>query len=882
MSADRWFRRILRVLPPDIRLDYGSEMERVFREQRREAAARDRLQLVRLWFQTLRAVAAVGLREHLIQLRQDIRYAFRTLARERTYALAAILTLGLGIGATTATFGIVHAVLLRPLPYTDPDRLVAVWNRWDGSPVAALSNPEYLDYSEQSRTLWMAAAAGGAVNLAGAAGEPERVNSVAISTNALEVLGTPPAMGRGFRPHDSARGAPPVAILSHGFWQRRFGGDAGIVHRTISVNGLPTAIVGVMPRNAALPYEIRTLTRAEIYLPLSLDANAPRHRRGGHYLHAFARLQPAVTRHTAAAEMSAILAPLIERYPDEHDQGNFGIVVRPLHDDLVGESRPILAVLGGAVLLVLLLACTNVANLQLARGASRQHELAVRAALGASRFRVVRQLLTESAVLSLTGALLGVVVAYWCNTTLPLIGTTTLPRLDRLTLDRSAVLFAAGTGLAATVFFGAIPAFRLSSAGAKHTLNNSTRAGINVGSRTLRQALVACQVAAAVILLIGAGLLIKSFMRLNAVDAGFDAERVLTMRVTLPAATYPGRPEVTSFFTQLLAKVRALPGVQSSGAGSGLPLAAPSGDWSFDIEGRGRAGTRFPGAADWYVVMPGYFETLGIPLNRGRLPQAYDSADSPPIVVINEATERALFSHEDPIGRRIRLSRGSGAEQPWRTIVGVVGDVRSRGLAIPPRPELYIPHEQYVSFSGTQARAMTLAVKTDGAPVALIPSVRAVLRDLDPAVPAAQVSEMAAIVSQSVADRRLNVVLVTAFGLLALILAVVGLFGVVAFNVTQRAREMGLRMALGASRASVLRMVLLNGARMLLFGTAAGIAATLALGPRLATLLYEVQPHDIPVLVCAPAVLLFVGAVASYIPARRATRVDPAIALRGE
>ncbi len=882
MSSDRWFRRALRLLPSDMRADYGREMERVFREQHQEAAARGSFGVFRLWTRTLSDLVAVGPREHMTQLRQDFRYAVRGLIRTPAFTLTAILTLALGIGANTAIFSVVHAVLLRPLPYDDENRLVAVWNRWDGSAAAALSDPEYLDYSEQSRTLSMAAASGRAVNIAAEGGDPERVSAVAITPNALDVLGTSPAIGRGFRIDDARPGAPLVAILSHGFWQRRFGGDPGIVHRTISLNGVPAQVVGVMRGDAVLPYEIRTMTRAELYVPLTLNTAAPRERRGGHYLHAFARLQPGASRSTASAEMAGILKPLIERYPDEHDQGNFGIVIRPLRDDLLGDTRPLLTVLTGAVAFVLVLACTNVANLLLAKGAARSRELAVRTALGASRSRVIRQLLTESALLSTAGAAAGLAIAFWCQRTLALAASSTLPRLDRLEFDVVSVAFAGGLACATTLLFGAIPALQLSRNRASQALHAGDRGGISSGGARLRRVLVVCQVSAAAMLLIGSGLVIKSFMRLTAVRSGFDADNVLTLRVTLPASTYPGRTEVTGFFTRLVTDVQALPGVRSTGAGSGLPLAAASGDWSFDIEGRARNGTRYPGAADWYVVTPGYFETLGIPLKRGRLPTAADNSDAAPAVVINDATARTLFSREDAIGRRIRLSRGTGAEQPWRTIVGIVGDVRFRGLDTPPRPELYIPYQQFVHFSGAQARAMTLVIKTGTAPTALIPSVRSVLRNLDPEVPPAQVAEMNAVVSRSISDRRFSVVLLSSFGLLALILAMIGLYGVIAFSVAQRTREMGVRMALGASRNAVLWMVLRDGTRLLATGAAVGIAASLALATTVAALLYDVQPRDVSVVAAAAGLLLVVGTVASYVPARRATRVDPVIALRGD
>ena len=882
MSGERWFRRMLRLLPFDARADYGAEMERLFREQRRDAKHEGHTGLLKLWGRTIAGLLAVGPREHVAQLVQDVRYALRGMRRNASLVFVAVLTLGLGMGANTAIFGVVQAVLLRPLPYQDPDGLVAVWNRWDGSPAAALSNPEYLDYAEQSRTLVMAAASGGAVNVSGGTGDPERVFAAGISVNALDVLGTPPALGRGFRAEDAREGAPPVAILSDGFWRRRFGGDPAIVNGTVSVNGVSTRVVGIMRPGVLLPNEIRSMTRAELYLPAIFNPAAPRARRGGHYLQAFARLRPGTSRQAASAEMDAILRPLRERYPDEHDQGNFGIVVRSLREDLVGDSRPVLIVLTGAVALMLLLACANVANLILARGAARRRELAVRAALGASRFRMLRQLLTESALLSLAGAAAGLLVALWAQKALIALGGSALPRLDQLSFDGTVFIFAGALAIGTTVLFGLLPAFQTARSGHSPSLNHSDRGAI--GGRTrLRRALVVCQVSAAVVLMVAAGLLIKSFVRLTSVPGGFDAENLLTMRLSLPASRYPARGDVAAYFTRLTNQVNALPGVRSAAAGTGLPLAAASGDWSFDIEGLPRIGTRYPGAADWYLVTPGYFETLGVPLKRGRLPVASDDSAAAPVVIINETTARTLFAHEDPIGRRIRFSRGTGAEQPWRTIVGIVGDVRFHGLETPPRPEVFMPYEQFIHFAaGGQARAMTLIVKAERLPLSLVPPIRSLLRKLDPQVPPASVADMTSVVSDSVSDRRLSVVLISAFGLLALALALTGLYGVMAYSVAQRTRELGVRMALGATRASVLAMVVSEGLRMVLAGAAIGLIAALLLTARLATMLYQVEPRDVSVLAAATGLLLAVALVASGVPARRATRVDPVVALRAD
>jgi predicted permease len=521
----------------------------------------------------------------------------------------------------------------------------------------------------------------------------------------------------------------------------------------------------------------------------------------------------------------------------------------------------------------------------LVRGEVRRSELAVRTALGASRFRMIRQLLTESCVLSFTGALAGLVVAHYCQRLIVAFAGSSMPLVRAAALNQTVLAYAGVLGIATGVLFGVIPALQVSRGGASsmsEALKSGSR-GTILGRTRARRALVVCQVSLATVLVVGAGLLIKSFALLLATPSGFDPDRVLTMRMSLPQARYPGRPEVAGYFRRLTEQVGALPGVHAAGAGTGLPLAVRSGDWSFDIEGRPRNGTRFPGAADWYVVTPGYFEALGIPLRRGRFPAPSDTGESTHVVFINETTARTLFPNENPVGRRIRFSRSRGAEQPWRTIAGIVGDVRHRGLETPALPEVFFPYEQFQHFSlGAQARAMSLVVKTDREPLAMVSAVRAELRRIDPEVPASQVRDMSTVLSSSVADRRLIVVLMGAFGGLALLLAAVGLYGVVSYSVAQRTREMGVRIAIGASRSSVLGLVVGDGLRLVAVGAVLGLIASLALTRSMATLLYAISPRDASMFAVATVTLLMTGLVASYVPARRATRIDPVRALRAE
>ncbi len=637
-----------------------------------------------------------------------------------------------------------------------------------------------------------------------------------------------------------------------------------------------------MPRDFRLPSEFGADEVVQVLMPLPLDRRAPRLQRGGHYLQAFARLLPGIDIRTARAEMDGIIARLIAEYPDQHTQGHFGIAVPPLGDDLLGAARPVVLVLGGAVALVLLIACANVANLLLARGAARRRELALRVALGASRFRLLRQLLTEAWILSAAGALAGVAVAVWCQRLVVRVAPEGLPRVADASLNAPVLGCAAALGVAAGLLFGLLPALQVSRGRAGDALKDGARGA--TGSRSAaRRVLVVAQVTIAVLLLVGAGLLARSFARLMRVPSGFDPDRVLTVRLSLPQARYPGRAEVTGYFERLRARLAAIPGVQSTGAASGLPLAVASGDWSFDVEGRPLGTRKHSGAADWYAVTPGYFETLHIPIVRGRAPRDSDGPDAPAVVLINETTARTLFPNEDPVGRRIRFARSRGFEQPWRTIVGIAGDVRQRGLDTPARPEAYFPHAQFQHFSpNAQARSMTVVMKAAPDAAALAPAVREAVGELDPEVPAAQVRDMAQVVADSVRGRRLNMILIGAFGVLALLLASVGLYGVMAFQVSQRTREMGVRLALGASRRDVFALVLGQGLRLVLIGLALGTGLASWLTGAIAPMLFDVSPRDLPVFLSVPALLLAAGLLACYMPARRALRVDPVTALRAE
>jgi putative ABC transport system permease protein len=880
MSTPRLFRRLLRLLPLDFRADYGREIEQVFREQHRDAGSA--VARTGVWARAIADLVAIGPREHLAQLAQDVRYAGRGMARSPGFVAVVVVALALGIGVNTAIFSVVHAVLLRPLPYDDPDRIVSVSNRWDGTPAARLSDPEYLDYSEQTRTMTLAAVSTNAVNITGDAAESERVVMAGVTPSFFAVVGARPLLGRGIEERDAADGHDRVAVLTHGTWMRRYNGDPHILGRTIVVGGDRCAVIGVMPAAFQMPSDFGSDQAVALLMPQVFDRAAPRGRRGGHYLGAFGRLHPGVSVEAARADLNRIVEPLKRQYPDEHNQGNFGVTVGPLRSELLGPARPVLFTLVGAVALVMLIACANVANLLLARGEVRRRELAVRVALGASRFRIVRQLLTESMLLALSGAAVGLVVAAACQRLVVTIDPSTLPRVSELHLSVPVLAFTLTLALLTATIFGLAPALQMARVGPSGALADGSRGSADAIRSRIRSLLVVAQVAVAVVLVVGAGLLIRTFVNLTRVPSGLQADHVLTLRLSPPPATYASQADIAAFFDAFLERVRALPGVRSAGGTSGLPLAEPSGDWSFDIEGRPFSpGRRHSGAADWYAITPGYFDTLRVPLVKGRLPSGADHGRATDrALFLNETAARQFFPAGDAIGHRMKLA---GREQPWRTIAGVVGDMHHKGLDARVPPEMFIPLAQFKHFSPTgQARGISVVVRSEADPIALVPSVRGALRTLDPEIPPARVRDMSTVIATSVADRRLNMVLMASFGALALALAAIGVYGVMAYQVVKRTREMGVRLALGASPDRVRSLVVADGMRLVGIGLALGVAAAAALGGLIQHLLFAVDAHDMPTLIGATGVLAAAGFLACVIPAMRATRVDPMIALRSE
>ncbi|HEX2187999.1 MAG TPA: ABC transporter permease [Longimicrobiaceae bacterium] len=819
--------------------------------------------------------------EWLDELRQDLVYGARQLRRRPGFTAAAVFTLALGIGANTAVFSIVDATLLRELPYPAPERLVRLSSYWDDEPEGKISPAEYFDYADRLRSLEaMGVYAVGPANLTGD-GAPERVRTGYLTAGTLPALGVAPAAGRYFTAAEDAPGGDAV-MLGHGLWTRRWGASPKVLGSRIVVDGAPRTVVGVMPAGFRLPRDMEEGETTELFRPLEMDRAAATTARGSHFLEGVGRLRPDVSVEAADREIAGVAAGFSRDFPDDYPAGmRFGARAAPLREAVLGRVRPVLAPLLGAVALVLLIACANVANLLLVRMDARGRELAVRAALGAGRGRLVRQLLAEGALLAALGGAAGVLLAAWATRAVPLLEMADLPSAGEVRMDPAVLAFALGASLLSLLAFGLAPALHASRGRVHEALKESGRAGTGgVRRRRLRGALVAAEVALAVVLLLGAGLLIRSLAALHAVDPGFRTGGVLTTRVSLPDAAYGNDERVVGGLRELLRRVEEVPGVVEAGAVTNLPLASTLGDLNLEIEGRplpeGAASRR----ADWQAVTPGYLRAVGMQVLRGRGIEPSDDERAPGVVLINESLARLYWPGEDPVGRRFKL--GGGAGPGWVTIAGVVRDVRHAALGEPPRPEMYIPHAQFRFWNGGgAARGMTLAIHTRGDPARLAGPVREAVRAFDPDLPLADVRTLAEVRSESVARPRFLALLLGAFAAVALVLAATGIYGTLAYLVAQRTYEMGVRMALGARPSAIRRLVVREGLAMALAGVAVGLPAAFALSRLIGHLLYGVAPTDAATFVAVPLGLALTALVASYLPARRATRVDPRVALRG-
>ncbi len=812
-------------------------------------------------------------------LLQDLRFAFRWLRQRPGFALAAMLTLGLGIGANTAIFTVVNAVLIRPLPYPQPERLVMVWNKYPkmGLARAALSGPDFVDRRDRNRVferLGVFADAG--LNLTGG-GEPERLQGIRVSEGFFPVLGVAPGAGRFFLPEEDRPGGAAVAIVGAGLWKRRFGSDPGLVGRSITLNGKPHTVVGIMPEGFAFP-----TPRTEIWVPLALSKETTDvSQRGNEFLDgAIARLKPGVPLAQAQSDMDRITESILSEAPQEARDyfagAGWGAVVVPLKENMVGDAGRALWVLLGAVACVLLIACANVSNLMLARSATRQKEIAVRLALGAGRWRILRLLLSESLMLALVGGGIGYLFAAWGVDLLMAIRPVNLPRLEEVSLDGRVLVFTAAVSILAGLLSGLAPALQISSAGTAESLKEGARAVAGGGlSRRLRQGLVVSQVALALVLLIAAGLMLRSFDGLQRVDPGFDSKDLLTMHLSLPQSKYPEPVQILAFFHGLMDRVERLPGVQRAALASLVPFA--EGNWTasfFTADHPPRPGETLP-LASIRSVSPGYFATLGIPLQRGRDFTRQDGADAPRAVIVDASTARRLWPGEDPLEKRITFS-DTYENARWLTVVGVVGDVKDASLDQEPRMMVYLSQERQAD------RALFLAVRGRGAETGLLPLVRREIAALDPDLPIFAPRTERSYLEDALAQPRFRSRLVGLFAAVALLLASLGIYAVIANAVAQRTREIGIRMSLGARAADVEWLVLRQGIVSVAAGISIGILAALAVTRVLAGLLFGVGARDPLTFAGVSLLLAAVALLASYVPARRAAKVDPWTALRYE
>jgi len=806
---------------------------------------------------------------------QDLRQGARSLFKQPTFTIVAVVALSLGIGANTAIFSVVHAVLLQSLPYRDADRLVSVWehNRQRGNARNVINMGNFFDWKEQNRVFEdMAAFFDQTANLT-SGGEPEEIPSQIATTSLFNILGVSPILGRTFTPDDGKPGQPGVVVISFGLWQRRFGGDPQIIGRKLILNGNETTVIGVTPADFNWHVKAGSMTRkmAEMWSPWQVGEQTRRRR--GRFASAVARLKPGVAFEQAQAEMNAIGGRLERQYNEFN--ANWGVNVVPLRAQFTGEIRLALLVLLGAVGMVLLIACANVANLLLVRAAGRQREVAVRAALGANRGRIIRQLLTESLLLAGLGGLAGLTLAWWGTDLLVSLAPSDLLNLPRVKINAAALGFTLGISLLTGVIFGLAPAFEATRLNLHESLKEG---GKNIGggmrSHRLRNSLVILEVALALVLLVCAGLLIRSFARLQSVDPGFNAHNVLTMRVGLPGRKYDTDQKRINFFRQAIAQMQALPGVESAGAVSFLPFAAPHAGTLVEIEGRPKLP---PGQGLTTGVMvsdANYFRTIQVPLKRGRLFTDQEASEMRHVVVVNEAFARVNFPGEDPLGKRVVIYMKND-NQPCE-IIGVVGDSKHMNLDAEVKPMSYWPHPE-LTYSG-----MTFVIRAQGDAASVTSAARNVIRTLDSEQPVADVRTMESLIGASVARARFNTLLLTVFAVVALLLAGVGIYGVMAYSVAQRTHEIGVRMALGARASDVLRLVVKRGMTLALGGVAIGVAASLALTWLMKTLLFNVSATDPLTFVGIPLLLALVALLACLIPAWRAAKVDPMVALRYE
>ncbi len=882
----------LRLCSPSFRKEFGTEIEADFEEGFEDARRRGRLSAFRFAIGSAWNVATSGLAERWERRRsftpagarrsrkeslmrgtigQDLKLAWRGLRGNPGFTAVAVIALALGIGANSAIFTVVNAVLLRPLPYDRSEKLVRIWSSWTQFPRGGVSEPEYYDYrSADSIESIGAFIFPHDATLAVEGGEPEPVKRTYVTASLFRVLGARALHGRTFEEDENQPGKGDVVVLSHGLWQRKFGADPGILGRTIRVQAKAVTVVGILPEWFQYPQ-----AGVDLWLPLSLNPERPRPR-AAHFMRVVARLKEGGNLESARTELGVVAARMEQEFRESYPAGaGFGALVLPLGDDLVAEVRPALLILLGAVGFVLLIACANVANLLLARAAARERELAVRKALGASRWSVVRQLLTESVLLSVLSGGVSLLLAHWILQGLVALAPGEIPRLDAVAIDIRVLAFTFAVSIATGVAFGTVPAWRLSRTSAGSILGAGGRRTMGVDRRRTQKALLVSEVALAVALLVGAGLLLRSFHNLVQVDPGFDAAPLATARLSLPFESYPDDAACSQFLVALRRNLEGLSGVAAAGFVSNAPFSGFNSDYTFYVEDMDSVS--YSGSEEYREISPGYFRTLGIPVVAGREFDVHDDAGSPPVAIVSESFARKYWNGADPVGRRIKMGEREG-DSPWVTVVGVVGDVRHAGLAASTLPMYYRP-----VLGRTEEMTLLVRARTDPGP--LLASIRDEVRRLDRDLAVFGVETMDRKVAASIAQPRFNLTLLAAFALLALLLAAVGIYGLARYAATQRTSEIGLRVALGATRGEILRLFLGEGLRTAGLGLVLGLLASAALSRGLAAvpgLLHGVSATDAPTYVAVSVILSAAVLLATFGPASKASRTAPVEALRHE
>ena len=817
-------------------------------------------------------------------LRQDLYYGARMLFKNPGFMAVAVLSLAIGIGANSAIFSVINGLLLRPLPYKDADRLGILWSRSPGLNVAQdwFSPGQYLDIKTQNQVFEdVAISIGGSLNLTGQ-GTPEHVDVARVSSSLFPLLGANPTLGRVFLPEEDAPGKPLTVILSNGFWQRYFGSDPEVIGKTLTMNGNSFTVVGVMPADFSLNKEVMPavngIESADLLLPLPMSESA-RTNRGNEDFNIFARLKPGVSVAQAQAEMDIIAARMKQEYPGNYPpDGGLTISVVPLLEQVVGDIHLALSVLFGAVGFVLLIACANVANLLLSRASVRQKEIAIRAAVGASRLRILRQLLTESVLLALMGGLVGIVIALVAVKALRVFGPENIPRLNEVGVDGRVMAFTCMVALLTGIVFGLVPAMRASRVDLNKMLKEGARnsGGGGASDRShhrTRKLLVISEVALSLVLLIGAGLLIRSYQRILDANPGFNSHNVLSMRLSLPAAKYSSPESITTFYREVSERLKALPEIESVGTTYSLPMSSVALAWEpITIEGHTARSAQDLIISNVRIVSPQYFPTMGIPLLKGRYFDEHDKKGAPEAVIIDETLAERFWPNDNPLGKR--LKRGSSSS--WWTVVGVISDAKEYSQEKEPPITVYFPFEQVI------ARNMFLVIRTTSDPTQMTGAITKEIQALDPEMPVFDVNTMDHRLYDSMARRRFSMFLLGVFAVIALVLAAIGIYGVMAYSVNQRTHEIGIRLALGAQPGNILQLVIRQALILISSGIVIGLVGAFALTRVMSSLLYGVSATDGLTFVIPPLLLGSIALLSSYVPARRAAKVDPMVALRYE